>query len=252
VRLIAVRVLAVLCAVSWLVLPGFGAIDLSVTWSTDWPQVLEAGWGLLATVIVCAAFVLVAVRPLRSAPAVAKLVIATVALAISAVFAEEWGLFALVALLALQTAIVGGLLRRGGRDVWPPRPIGVSRPLLVVACAGVVPWFSYALQMWASNRESRSDSDITMSIDHYSVQGALALVLCLLPLLAALRVQMRPFVPVCASIAAFYLGLVSLAWPHSAGAFSRTWSAAAIAWALVLLAVTLARPVRAAPLPEVC
>ena len=44
----------------WIVLPGFGAIDLSVTWSPDWPQVLEAGWGLQFTVLVGAPFVVAA------------------------------------------------------------------------------------------------------------------------------------------------------------------------------------------------
>ena len=41
-RLLAVRVLAVLFALTWLVLPGFGLIDLSVSWDPDWPVVLEA------------------------------------------------------------------------------------------------------------------------------------------------------------------------------------------------------------------
>jgi hypothetical protein len=252
-RLMLVRVLAGLCAVSWLVLPGFGAIDLSVTWSADWPQVLEAGWGLFATVIVGAAFVLVCVRPRGSAPAGAQLVIAIVALAVAAVFAREGRLLLLAALLALQTAIIGGLLRRArprGDDSRGLRPVGVSRTLLVVACAGLIPWLVYALHMWALNRESRSDGDVTIGIDHYSVQGALALSLALLPLVAALRVDVRPFVPVCASIAAFYLGLVSLAWPDSLGGLSRPWSAAAIAWALALLAVAPARWLRAEPLPE--
>jgi hypothetical protein len=252
-RLMLVRVLAGLCAVSWLVLPGFGAIDLSVTWSADWPQVLEAGWGLFATVIVGAAFVLVSVRPRGSTQAGAQLVIAIVALAASAVFAKEGRLLVLAAFLALQAAIVGGLLRGArpsGDDSWALRPAGVSRTLLVVACAGVIPWLSYALQMWALNRESRSDSDVTIGIDHYSVQGALALSLGLLPLVAALRVDVRPFVPVCASIAAFYLGLISLAWPDSSGGLSRAWSGVAIAWALALLAGAPTRGLRAAPLPE--
>jgi hypothetical protein len=252
-RLLLVRVLAGLCAASWLVLPGFGVIDLSVTWSADWPQVLEAGWGLFATVIVGAAFVLVSVRPRGSTPAGAQLVIAIVALPVSAVFAKEGRLLLLASLLALQTAIVGGLLRgagAGGDDSSAPRPAGVSRTLLVVACAGVIPWLVYALHMWALNRESRSDSDVTIGIDHYSVQGALALSLGLLPVVAALRANVRPFVPVCASIAAFYLGLVSLAWPASPGGLSRAWSAAAIAWALALLAVAPTRGVRAMPVPE--
>ena len=41
----ALRAIAGLFALSWIVVPGFGAIDLAVTWSSDWLQVLEAGWG---------------------------------------------------------------------------------------------------------------------------------------------------------------------------------------------------------------
>jgi len=250
-RLVPARVLAGLCAAGWLILPGFGVIDLSVTWSSDWPQVLEAGWGLFATVIVGASFVLIVVRPRASAAAGAQLVIATCALAVSATFARESALLPLAAFLALQTAIVRGVLRRSlVGAAWVRGPISVSRTMLVVACSGLVPWLAYALHMWALNRESRSDSDITLGIDHYSVQGALALSLGLLPLLAALRTDVRPFVPVCSSVAAFYLGLVSLAWPESPGGLSRTWSAAAIAWAVVLFGVTLARRLRPAPLPE--
>ena len=171
----------------------------------------------------------------------------------SAVLAREGRLLLLVALIALQTAVLVALLRRArpsGDDSWVLRPAGVSRTLLVVACAGLIPWLVYALHMWAVNRESRSDSDVTIGVDHYSMQGALALSLALLPLVAALRVDVRPFAPVCASIAAFYLGLVSLAWPDSPGGLSRAWSAAAIAWALALLAVAPTRGLRAVPLPE--
>jgi hypothetical protein len=244
----AIRLFAGLCAASWLVLPGFGVIDLSVTWDADWPQVLEAGWGLFATVIVGAAFALVAVRPRGFAPGGAQLVVAIIALAISAVVAEEARLFVLVALLALQTMVVGGLLWRGwpgGSESWGPRASGVSRPLLVVACVGVVPWFAYAFDMWALNREGRPDSDVTLAIDHYSVQGALAVSLALLAPMAALLEDARPFVALCAALAAFYLGLVSIAWQDSAGGLSRAWSAAAIAWALALAAVALSSRIRA-------
>ena len=65
-RLLAVRVLAVLCALTWLVLPGFGVIDLSVTWDPGWPVVLEASWGVFMTVLVGGSFLAVAVRGARS------------------------------------------------------------------------------------------------------------------------------------------------------------------------------------------
>ena len=236
-RGVALRVLAAVFAAGWLVFPGFGLIDLSVTWSPDWAQVLEAGWGLFSTVLVAAAFLFIVIRPRNSVPALAQLSLATVALALSAVVAEEGKLLAFAALLAVQTAIVGALAgrswvgRTGSREP--------SLPLLVVAAAGAVPWLAHALHLWALNRESRPDGDITLGIDHYSVQGALALSLAALPLLAALWADVRPFVPVCAAVSAFYLGLVSLAWPDSPGGPGRMWSAAAIAWALALAAAAL-------------
>ena len=244
-RRIALSALAGLFAIGWLVLPGFGAIDLSVTWSSEWPQVLEAGWGLFFTVLVAVPFVLAAVRPRACMPGIAQLVVATVALAVSALVAQETSLLAFAAALALQTAVVGGLSWSAWRErAEMPRP-QPSTPLLVLAFAAVAPWLAYASHMWALNREARPDTDVTVGIDHYSVQGALGLALALLPLLAALRSDLSPFVPVCAGVAASYLGLVSLAWPDAAGGLGQAWSAAAIAWGLALVGVVLVRGPRA-------
>ena len=66
--------------------------------------------------------------------------------------------------------------------------------------------------------------------------------------LAALRADLHPFVPVCAGAAAFYLGLVSLAWPDAAGGLGRAWSIAAMTWGLALVAATVAHRSRSAPL----
>ena len=41
-RLLTVRLLAVLFAATWLLLPGFGLVDLSVSWDPDWPVVQSA------------------------------------------------------------------------------------------------------------------------------------------------------------------------------------------------------------------
>ena len=240
------RGLAGLFAVSWVVLPGFGLIDLSVTWNADWPQVLEAGWELFSTVIVGAAFVLIVARPRASAPAVAQLLVAALSLGVSAVIAEETRLLWLAGVLALQIVIVGGLSPNAwyrGMDISVSRPT-VSRPLLLLAGLGVAPWLAYALHMWASNRQGRP-GDVTLGIVHYSVQGALAL--ALLPVLAALRPDVFPFLATCAGVAATYLGLVSVAWPNSLAGLGQAWSVAAMAWGVALLAVTLAQRIRLAP-----
>jgi len=141
-RRIALRGCAGLFAVSWIVLPGFGAIDLAVTWSADWPQVLEAGWGLFATMIVGAAFLLVAVRPRATSAAVAQLAVAAVALALSAVVAEETRLLWFASALVLQIAIIRLLVRDAGPDRPEPRAFRTqtSRALLLLGLLGSVPW----------------------------------------------------------------------------------------------------------------
>lgn len=238
-----------LFAVTWIVLPGFGAIDLAVTWSADWPQVLEAGWGLFATVIVGAAFLLVAVRPSATSAAVAQLSFAAVALALSALVAKESRLFWFASVLALQTVVVR-LLFRGARPDRPDRRAfrtQMSRLLLLLGALGVVPWLAYAFRMWAANREGRADADITIGVDHYSMQGALGFSVALLPLLAALQARLRPFAAVCAGVVAFYLALVSAAWPDAAGGLTETWSLAAAAWGLALLAAPSAPQLGALP-----
>jgi hypothetical protein len=235
---IALRACAALFAATWLVLPGFGLIDLTVTWDPDWPQALEGGWGLFSTIIVGAAFVLVATRPHATPTAIGQLAVAAVALAVSGLLAEEPGLLAYGAGLAVETGIVV-LLFRGRLGPFRAR---LSLPLLLVGGLGAVPWLVYTSHMWAANRENRPDSDTTVGVDHYSMQGALALSLAVLPLLAAAAPRLRPFSPLCAGVAAFYLAIISLAWPDAAGGLTRAWSLAAAAWALGLVAAAMYRP----------
>jgi hypothetical protein len=56
------RILAGFLALTWVIVPGFGLVDLSVTWDPAWPQVLEAGWGLYMTLFVGIPFTAIAVR----------------------------------------------------------------------------------------------------------------------------------------------------------------------------------------------
>jgi hypothetical protein len=242
VRIVLARVLALLFAASWIVFPGFGLVDLSVTWSADWPQVLEAGWGLFFTVLVGVAFAVIAARPRSAGPALAQLAVATLALAVSVLAGREAALTWVAVLLAVETLLVAWL--RGHVPRRPAASRGADAPMLVLAALGVVPWLAYAVDMWARNREGRPDSDVTNGIDHYAVQGALGLALAVLPALAALRPALIPLAPSCAGIVAAYLGLVSFAWEDAAGGFGRAWSAAAIAWGLCLVALSLTASAR--------
>ena len=72
--------------------------------------------------------------------------------------------------------------------------------------------------MWRANRLG-APVDVSIGIDHFALQGALALALAALPLFAAFDSRMRPLVGT-AGLASAYLGPVSLAAPDAVGALS--------------------------------
>ena len=234
------RAIAAVFALSWLVFPGFGLIDLSVTWDRSWPQVLEAGWGLFFTILVGAAFVTVALMQRRAVAALVQLYVAAAALGISALLAREGALMVLALVLAVETAIASW---SATDKAYPDRPfklLALWRPLGFVALVGLVPWLIYALDMYRLNRRDLSTSDITIGIDHYSVQGALGLALAALAILAAIWPLGRRYLGVSVGVAATYLGLVSLAWHPTPGSFSQTWSMLCMAWGAAVAVAALA------------
>lgn len=244
-RLAAVRVVAVLFALTWLVFPGFGVIDLSVTWDPGWPVVLEAGWGVFMTVLVGGSFLAVAVRPHRSAPA---LVVAGVTLATMLVAAgagrEPW-LLVYVAVLLAEGAVVLALLPR--REPVRPTSFAPSWPLLALAAAGVVPWLINGLDLFAAGRRDAGVliGDVTNGVDHYAVQGALALALAVVPLLTATWGRGRRYLGLSAALCATYLGVVSYAFPDTAAGLGPVRSLLCLVWgAAVGLAATLRLPDR--------
>jgi hypothetical protein len=104
------RVLAGVFALTWFIWPGYGLVDLSVTWDPEWPQVLEAGWGLYMTVFVGVPFTVIAVGKGASRLAAAtQLYVAACALIVSAVPALEWQLVLLGIVVAAEIVIVAGL-----------------------------------------------------------------------------------------------------------------------------------------------
>ena len=234
------RVLAGVFALSWLGFPGFGLIDLSVTWDPDWPQLLEAGWGLYMTMFVGIPFVVIAARGRVRGPAAVQLFTAAVVLIVSAVPAREWQLVLLGIAIVAETLIVTG---------WPSPHRFVSQirpswqPLLIPAAVGTIPWLLYSAAMWSLNRQARSDTDITIGIDHYSVQGAYAVTTVVLVTLAAVWPTGRVLLGLCAGLSAVYLGVVSWAWHPAQASFNRTWSALCVVWGLsVIVLAILTRP----------
>jgi hypothetical protein len=238
VRLAALRVVAVLSALTWLVFPGFGGIDLSVSWAPDWPVVLEAGWGVFTSVLVGGSFLAIAVRPHRSGPPLVVLGVALATMLAAAGAALEPPLLVYVAVLLVEAAATIALLPQ--REPVRPLHLAPSRPLLALAVAGAVPWLGSALRMFQANRRDAGVllGDVTNGVDHCSVQGALALALVVLPLLAAGWPRGRRHLGVGAGLCAAYLGLVSSAFPDAFAGFGPVRSPLCLAWgaAVVLVA----------------
>jgi hypothetical protein len=241
VRTIIVRLVAVLFAVTWLVFPGFGLIDLSVTWDRDWPVVLEASWGVVMTVLVGGSFLAAAATPRRTAPAQMTVLVTLATWLVAVVVGLEWQLLGYAVVLALEVVAMGALLRARERV----RPSwSVSRPVLVVACLGVLPWLLHADRMLTGNRRGAGVviGDVTMGVDHYAVQGALAMAMPALALLAACWPRGRRFLGIGVALCAGYLGLVSAAFPGAFAGFSPLWSWLCMAWAAAVAALSLLQP----------
>ena len=240
-RLALLRIAAVLFALTWLVFPGFGLADLSVSWDPDWPVVLEAGWGAFVTVLVGGAFLAVAVRPRRAAPALATLGVSLAALLVAAAAGLEWQVLGFAAFLAVQTAVLLLLLGRGSlpRPAWQP-----SWPLAVVALTGVVPWAAHAESLFRSSRGGAGEAigELTMGVDHFAVQGALALAVAALALLAAAWPDARRSVGVGAGLAAGYVGLVSFAFPGTWAGLGPAWSVVCLVWSVAVVALAVLGP----------
>jgi hypothetical protein len=248
VRLLAVRIVAAFFALTWLVLPGFGLTDLSVTWDPDWPVVLEASWGLFMTVLVGSPFVAVALAPHRTAPAQATLVVAFATMLVAVVAGLEMPLLLFVGLLLVEAAVVAALLPARERVL--PLDRSSSVPLLVVAGLGVVPGILHAERMFASNRRDAGViiGDLTMGVDHYAVQGAFALALPALALLAAVWPRGRRFVGISVGVCAGYAGLVSSAFPGTWAGVPALESALCIGWGVAVAVLAVLAP-RAVPAP---
>jgi hypothetical protein len=241
--MIIARVLAGLIAVTWLVFPGFGLIDLSVSWDPDWPVILEASWGVFMTVLVGGAFLALAVQPTRAGPATVTLLVALGALLVSAAAGLEWQVLGYAGLLALETAALLALIpgRESPRPGWSP-----SVPLLVVAALGVVPWLMHAERMFRANRHGAGAvvGEQTMGVDHHAVQGALAVALVVLALLAAGWPGGRRYLGVSTGLCAGYLGLVSVAFPAAWVGFDPVWSWLCLGWGTAVAVLALAAPRR--------
>jgi hypothetical protein len=224
---VVTRVLLALCTLSWWVLPGMGAIDLTVTWDPDWPVMLEAGWGLLFTVGLGLPFLVSALRPRLARVALVQVYAVAAALLVGVFVGREPQAWWIFVMLAVELPLLHLVARRstlGERALSPA--------LLALAVVALVPALTYAWDMAADNRQGFLTSDITNDTDHYAVQAAVALALVALPVLAGWWQDTRRLLGTSTALIAAYLGLVSVGWPDADAGFSGPLSVVVMVWAV--------------------
>jgi hypothetical protein len=215
----------------------FGIIDLAVVFSPPEefrPTVmLEAGWGVLFTVLVAGAFLAVVIWPRHCAPPLVQVGVVVVALAAAAALGVSGGLVLVAVSLAVALIVVVVMLPRDREPLWP-RPGRASWPLAVLTVAGAVLWLWYATRMFVLAHRPSVLTDDTLGVNHYLVQGALAVALAGLAALTVRWPRFRGWTGISAGIAAAALGASDLAYPHSAGAFPVGWAVCALIWGVLL------------------
>lgn len=217
----AARIWAALMVPFWTVLPGMGLLDLQTMFIEDGYYADSVGlmvsWGVFFTILVGLPFGWAAARPSHTGPVVALLGICAVTLLVGAPLGGQWEP-ALVAVLLTLTALplVPSARRQAAREGMRLSP----RPGVLALAAATAPFAHlYAADAFGTARDDPSPEPWkTNGVDHWPVQGSLAIALVLL--IVAIGVWPRA-VPLFRAVVALALGSLALAWamhPDTVGA----------------------------------
>jgi hypothetical protein len=242
-RVALARTVAVLLALVAAVLL-MGVIDLMTLpgWVDQryvWEVPLEASWGALFTFFLAGGCLWVALHPAAAWPGLVLLAISGLALLVGAGAGQD-GRPLLVALgVAVSGLVLWALV---GRPPLPPaRRPAVHGPALAVAGLGVPLWLPYALEAFEQSRAAVLGS-VTQGIEHWPVQGAVAVALVLASLVLAVWEDGRPLLRIAVSLSAVYVGMAELAHPDRAGAMaSAPWGVGVTLWGLLVALVAVPR-----------
>lgn len=232
----------VVFALFWLTI-GFGVIDLTsgfASRSTDGIEVLSAAYGVIAAIVLPAAFLLLLAAS-ESVAALQQVVAVAVAFALAGPLALDPLSFISVTTLAVMLAILWGL-RSVRLPLWPP-PVASIR-LFALTSAAAVPWLVYALQMAANGRAGLppDESAGRPQAGGWAGAVAVALVIILLGLLAATKTRGWRLPAFSAAATAFVFGLVSILNPHAPGSAGSLWGALAIGWSVLFIGSSVLEP----------
>lgn len=255
--LVLARLVAVLAAIVWAFLY-YGLIDLSVVILQDERfydfYLVDAGWGLLYTVLVGFALVAFAVRP-SATVYLQQLIVISAAILVCALITPASGQVAPAVLLAVTGMVLSVC---SGNGLVPVRGLsvrGLNKGMAVLAVIAAVCSVAYAAKMIQAARAGHSDDD-TWGLMHLPMQAAFAVSVAGCAVLAMLAdaAKSRGWqVPAwSAAMSAMWLGTLSIAYPRHLGSLGGTGGVAAIVWGVALAVGTVIhhRTVAAAVVPS--
>ncbi|SHJ97533.1 hypothetical protein SAMN05443637_101379 [Pseudonocardia thermophila] len=237
------RALAVVFALFWGVL-FFGLVDLATAVAED-PRfrhflLVEAGWGLLYTVLVMLPLLAWAVRP--AATILLQQVLAAAAAVLVAAVAGFAPGQVLPALFLEVSAFVPALVARRSLR-FPPLSLRSCHPLLaVLSLIALIGAVAYAVVVLRHAYAGVADDD-TWGLAHLPMQAGFGLTIAGATVVVALaqgagqpRWRVGTVFP---ALAAAGLGAFSLRWPDELASLGVTGGAAALVWAVALLVLPL-------------
>lgn len=136
----------------------------------------------------------------------------------------------------LAVLAMGALVGWLGRTPWRT-PLYVDQGSAALAGISLFPAIAYAVDMG-----DNGPGEITNSMGHYPVQGALGLAVFAATLLLAVSDGQpgRLLVRIVAAVPALWIGVESVVWPERNGSVGTLWGVLVTTWGLLLLAALLA------------
>ena len=256
-RVMWLKAVAVVAAVAALTI-NFGLIDLvdGFTGYVDQErnQVLDVGWGAVFGVVLPLGLLALLRRPERRIAGVQQTAVVALALALAGALGERWWYLVLAAGVGAIAVVLVAL--HPARQTFGLRGQQPDRSMLVLAAVAAGPSLVYVWRMASAQRRDLPPTDaVSNGLHHWTVMGALALLVLLLVLLAALRTPGWRIPAISASIAAGAWAISCLLAPAgAAGSEGHAWAWMVLAWAVVTLAAatwprTRERPLTSVPVP---
>jgi hypothetical protein len=205
----------------------------SATPPSDW--VLSGGYGTIAGIIIPVGILAQLRAPGRQIAALLQVALAAVAFLVAGLLGSDRATAIFSAILALSAGLLWALHPYPGTFLrWRPH---VSLYLLVLALAASGPLCVYAWHMAANQRSQLPEAAeaIRSGMGGWIGNGAMALGILFVALLAAIRPPGWRISAWCVGLAAFIFGVDSLVFPSVPGSAGTGWGTAAVTWGVVFI-----------------